>query len=91
MGVSGQCYALATLPPGKTRYPFYRGLGGPQGWSGLVWKNLLPPGFDPWAIQPVSSRYTDRALPSPIIIVIIIILTYLLTYLLTHSMEQSPS
>ena len=23
-----------TLPPGKTRYPFYRGLGGPQGRSG---------------------------------------------------------
>ena len=22
-----------TLPPGKTRYPFYRRLGGPQGWS----------------------------------------------------------
>jgi hypothetical protein len=23
-----------TLPPGKTRYPFYRRLRGPQGWSG---------------------------------------------------------
>jgi len=23
-----------TLPPRKTRYPFYRRLGGPQGWSG---------------------------------------------------------
>ena len=23
-----------TLPPGKTRYPFYRRLGEPQGWSG---------------------------------------------------------
>ena len=23
-----------TLPPGKTRYPFYRRLGGHQGWSG---------------------------------------------------------
>ena len=23
-----------TLPPGKTRYPFYRRLGGPQGRSG---------------------------------------------------------
>jgi len=27
-----------TLPPGKTRYPFYRSLGGPQGWSGQVRK-----------------------------------------------------
>jgi len=25
-----------TLPPGKTRYPFYRRVGGPQGWSGWV-------------------------------------------------------
>jgi len=25
-----------TLPPGKTRYPFYRRLGGPQGLSGRV-------------------------------------------------------
>jgi len=26
------------LPPGKTRYPLYRRLGGPQGRSGLVRK-----------------------------------------------------
>ena len=25
-----------TLPPRKTRYPFYRRLGRPQGWSGLA-------------------------------------------------------
>jgi len=24
---------MAALPPEKTRYPFYRRLGGPQGWS----------------------------------------------------------
>ena len=30
-----------TLPPGKTRYPFYRRLGGPQGWSGQA-INLVP-------------------------------------------------
>ena len=28
----------STLPPGKTRYPLYRRLGGPQGRSGLVRK-----------------------------------------------------
>jgi len=33
--VSGQQQApAATLPPGKTPYPFYRRLGGPQGQSG---------------------------------------------------------
>ena len=28
-----------TLPPGKTRYPFYRKLCGPQGWSGRAEKS----------------------------------------------------
>ena len=46
------------LYPGKeTRYPLYRRLGGPQGWSGLVQKISPPPGFDPWTIQPVASRF----------------------------------
>jgi len=35
-----------TLPPGKTRYPFYRRLCGPQGRSGRA-ENLVPLGFDP--------------------------------------------
>jgi len=29
------------LPPGKTRYPFYKRLGGPQGRSGRA-ENLVP-------------------------------------------------
>ena len=35
------------LPPGKTRYPLYRRMGGPQGRSGQVRKISPPPGFDP--------------------------------------------
>jgi len=31
-----------TLPPRKTRYPFYRRLAGPQGRSGRA-ENLVPP------------------------------------------------
>jgi len=38
MGVGGQCHDPAALPPGKSRYPLYRGLGGPQGRSGRVRK-----------------------------------------------------
>ena len=30
-----------TLPPGKTRYPFYRRLGGPQGRSGRAAKKKV--------------------------------------------------
>ena len=50
-----------TLPPGKTRYPLYRRLGGPQGWSGLVRKISPSPRFDPRTVQPIDSRYTDYA------------------------------
>ena len=49
-----------TLPPGKTRYPLFRKLGGPQGRSGRA-ENLAPPGFNPRTVQPVVSRYTDWA------------------------------
>ena len=48
-----------SFPPGKTRYPLYRRLCGPQGRSGQVRKNSPPPGFDPRTVQPVASRYTD--------------------------------
>jgi len=49
-----------TLPPGKTRYPFYRRLGGPQGRSGRA-ENLVPTGIRSRTVQPVVSRYTDWA------------------------------
>ena len=67
MGVGGQRHALVTLPPGKTRYPLYRRLGGPQGQSGRVRKISLPPtpGFDPRTVQSIASRYTDCIIPAP--------------------------
>jgi hypothetical protein len=50
--------------PGKeAQYPFCRRLGGPQVRSGRVWKISPSRGFDPWAVQPVPSLYTDRLLP----------------------------
>jgi hypothetical protein len=58
-GVGGQHNAPAALPPGKTRYPLYRRLGGPQGRSGRVRKVSPPPGFDPRTVQLLVSRYTD--------------------------------
>jgi hypothetical protein len=59
--VGGQHHAPTALPPGNTRYPLYRRLGGPQGRSGRVRKISPPPGFDPRTFQPVVSRYTDWA------------------------------
>jgi hypothetical protein len=40
--VGGQSHAPAALPPGKTRYPLYRRVGGLQGWSGRV-REISPP------------------------------------------------
>jgi len=59
MGVGGQHHALVALPPGTTRYPLYRRLGGPQSRSGQVRKISPPPGLDPRTVQSVASRYTD--------------------------------
>ena len=51
MWVGGQHHPPAALPPGRTRYPLYRVLGGPQGRSGRGRKISLPPGFDPRTFQ----------------------------------------
>jgi len=49
-----------TLPPGKTRYPLYRRLGGTQGRSGRA-ENLVPTGIRSRTFQPVVIHYTDWA------------------------------
>jgi len=49
-----------TLASGKTRYPFYRRLGRPQGRSGLA-KYLVLTGLRSRSVQPIVSRYTDWA------------------------------
>jgi len=45
MGVDGQCHTTAALPPGKTWYPLYRRLGGPQGRPERVRKISPPTGI----------------------------------------------
>jgi len=50
------------LPPGKTRYPFYRRLDGPQGRSGRA-ENLVATGIRSRTVQPVVSIPTE--LPGP--------------------------
>ena len=42
-----------TLPPGKTRYPFYRRLGGTRGRSGRA-ENLIPTGIRSRTVQPIA-------------------------------------
>jgi len=49
-----------TLPPVKTRHPFYKKLRGPQGRSERA-ENLVPTGIRSRIVQPVVSRYTDWA------------------------------
>jgi len=66
MGWVGTSRPGRSLPPGKTRYPLYRRLDGPQGRSGQVRKISPPPGFDPRTVQHVASRYTDWAIAAHI-------------------------
>ena len=61
--------------PGKTRYPFYRRLGGPQGRSGRA-ENLVSTGIRSRTVQPVVSRYT-KELPGPHIYICIYIYIYI--------------
>jgi len=51
-----------TLPPGKTRYPFYRRLGGPQTRSERA-ENLVPTGIRSRTVQPIVAIPTE--LPGP--------------------------
>jgi hypothetical protein len=67
-GSSGQLHAAAGLRLGKQpRYPLYRRLGGPQSRSGRYGEANIPlplPGIEPRLLsvaQPVTVRYTDRA------------------------------
>jgi hypothetical protein len=53
-GVGDHCRAPSALSPGKTRYPWYRRLDGPQGRSGLVRKISPVPVFVPRPIQSVA-------------------------------------
>ena len=46
-------------PPGKTRYPLYRRLGGPQGRSGRV-RKFLPPAWIPSPDRPARSESLYR-------------------------------
>jgi len=52
-----------TLPPGKTGYPFYRRLGGPQGRSGRA-ENLVPTGIQSRTVQPVAQSLYRLSYPA---------------------------
>ena len=59
-----QRHALAALSPEKTRCALYNRLGGPHGRSWRMGKISPPPGFDPWTVQAVASRYIGYAIPN---------------------------
>ena len=65
MRVGGQCHALATWPPGETRYSLHKTMGGYLGRSGRVRKISHPAEFEPRNAQALQSRYTDYAILVP--------------------------
>ena len=52
-----------TLPPGKTRHPFYRRLGGGQGRSERA-ENLVPTGIRSRTVQPVAQLLYRLSYPT---------------------------
>jgi hypothetical protein len=54
-----------TLPTGKTRYPFYMRLGGPQDRSGRE-ENLVPTGSRSRTVQPVAQSLYRLSYPAHI-------------------------
>ena len=89
-GVEGSAsHPGRTLPPGRTRYPLYRRLGGPQGRSGQVMKISSPPGFDPRTVQPVGSRYTDYSTrPTHLYYISLILSCSITTFICTIEMTK---
>jgi hypothetical protein len=71
--VSGQIYALAAIPPGKSpRYPLDRRFRGLQNRTERREENSWPyrdSNSDLTVGQPVASLYTDYAIPVPVLIV----------------------
>ena len=51
------------LSPGKTRYPFHRRLGWPQGRSGRA-ENLVPTGICSRTVQPVAQSLYQLSYPA---------------------------
>jgi hypothetical protein len=58
-GVGVQRHGQAALPPGKTRYPLYRKLGGPRSRSGQVRKISPPTGIRSPDRPALASHFTD--------------------------------
>ena len=72
MGLGGQFHAPAALPPGNR--PGTHCMGGWVGPRAVLdgcGNSRHPPRFDPWAIQPVASRYTDWDIPAHRVLCII--------------------
>jgi len=63
MEVGGQRHAPAVLPPGTTRCPVYKRLGGTRAGLDGCGKSRPLPGFDHQRVQPVTNR--DRGHRGP--------------------------
>jgi hypothetical protein len=64
--------------PRKDQYALCRRLGGPMSQSGRMRKSSPLPGFNPWTIHPVASRYTIPAHSLQAYIYIYVIHNYVL-------------
>jgi hypothetical protein len=91
MGVGGKRHSPASLPTEKTRYPFYRRLGGPQYRSERVRKIFPAPGFDTRTVLPVASSYTDCPIAAHYCFIAFIKLLWRISYLIWLTWFQTIS
>ena len=81
-----------TLPPGKTRYPLCRGLGGPLDRSGQVRKNLFPTGIRSRTVEPVGQSLYWLRYPAYIrIYIYIYYILYYTHYILIHKLKTGSN
>jgi hypothetical protein len=84
--MGGQRHPPAALPPGKeTRYPLYRRLGGPQGWSGRVRKISLPTGIRSSDLPSRSESLYRLSYPGPPKIDVHKPISYRLCFMITEN------
>jgi len=84
MGVGVSPTPRPPLRPGKTRYPLYRRLGGPQGRSGRA-ENFVRTGIRSQTIQPVAQSLYRLSYPAHSLSYI-----YIYIYIYIHLLPTIP-
>ena len=56
-----------------------------------MWKISLPPGFDPWTVQPVACRYTELSYRIFVVIVAVVVVIIIIIIIIVVEVFLSPT